>query len=105
MLVRLRLRVVAGLSESEAAALAQAFEDRLLLDDLGAALTTAHQKLLSLYSAVDATLVEEARVLAGEAWRRSVADDYATALSSFTARVGDLRDGIADLLAAGPDGV
>lgn len=101
MLVRLRLRVVAGLPAGEAAALAQAFEDRLLLDDLGAALATAHQKLLSLYPAVDAALVEEARVLAGEARRRSVADGYATALSAFTARVGDLRDGLADLLAGG----
>lgn len=104
MLVRLRLRVVAGVPESEAAALAQAFEDRLLLDDLGDALGTAHQKLLSLYPDVDETIVEEVRVLAGEARRRSVADEYGRALAAFTARVGDLRDALGDVLMGGADG-
>ncbi len=96
LLVRLRLRVVAGVPDGEAAALAQAFEDRLLLDDLGAALSVAHQKLLSLYPAVDEAAVEDARVLAGEARRRSVADDYERGLAAFTARVGDLRDAFSE---------
>ena len=101
MLVRLRLRVVAGVPEGEAAALAQAFEDRLLLDDLGDALGTAHQKLLSLYPAVPEAVVEDARVLAGEARRRSLADDYGRALAAFTARVGDFRDALAEVLTGG----
>ena len=99
--VRLRLRVVAGVPEGRAAALAQAFEDRTLLDDLGSALATVHQKLLSLYPAVSEGLVEETRLLAAEARRRSVADAYDRALAAFVGRVSDLRDEIAEGLDAG----
>ncbi len=74
LLVRLRLRVVTGVPESPAAALAQAFEDRTLLDDLGRTLGVVHRKLLSLYPAVDEGTVEEARRLADETRRRAVAD-------------------------------
>ena len=96
--VRLRLRVVAGVPEGRAAALAQAFEDRTLLDDLATALATAHQKLLSLYPAVPEGVVEETRLLSAEARRRSVADAYDRALAAFAARVSDLRDEIGEAL-------
>lgn len=97
--VRLRLRVAAGAPEGRAAALAQAFEDRLLLDDVGAMLRRAHQKLLSLYPAVDDAVVEDARVLTAEAARRAVADDYAGGLSAFVADVSDWVDRLGDALA------
>lgn len=97
--VKLRLRVVAGMLDTEAAALAQAFEDRVLLDDCAVALGRAHQKLLSLYPAVDDVLVEETRVLAVEAARRAVADDVDEGLADFTARLSDWRDRLGDALA------
>lgn len=97
--VRLRLRVVAGAPEAEAAALAQAFGDRLLLDDTGALLRRSHQKLLSLYPAVDGEVVEEARVLAAEAARRAVADAYDRDLAAFTASVAQWADRLGDVLA------
>lgn len=95
--VRLRLRAVVGVPEGEAAALAQAFEDRTLLDDLGRTLAVAHQKLLSLYPAVGEAPVEEARVLSLEASRRAVADAYEPGLEAFAERVADLADALADV--------
>ena len=97
--VRLRLRVVAGAPAGPAAALAQAFEDRLLLDDVGATLRRAHQKLLSLYPAVDDDVVESARVLAAEASRRAVADEYDGGLAAFVAEVSDWVDRLGDAIA------
>ncbi len=96
--VRLRLRVVTGVPESPAAALAQAFEDRTLLDDVGRTVGVVHQKLLSLYPAVDEGVVEDARRLAAEARRRAVADDYADGLAAFVAQISDLRDALRETL-------
>lgn len=96
--VRLRLRAVVGVPEPAAAALAQAFEDRVLLDDTAQTLTRVHQKLLSLYPAVDAPLVEAVRQLAQAAGTRAVADDYDRDLSSFAGQVAGLADRLATAL-------
>lgn len=101
--VRLRLRVVAGAPEGPAA-LAQAFEDRLLLDDVATTLGVAHQKLLSLYPAVDEGLVEDVRRHAAAARDRATAEAYDRALAAFAARTGDLADALAEALGEGADG-
>ena len=90
--VRLRLRVATGRPDREAAALAQAFEDRLLLDDLGRRLRLAHQKLLSLYPGVSEATVEATRALAADAARLSVADAYEASMGRLAARVADWVD-------------
>ena len=95
---RLRLRVIVGTPEPRAAALAQAFEDRVLLDDAAQTLARVHQKLLSLYPSVDAALVEAVRQRAGAAAGRAVADDYDTGLSAFAADLADLADQLAEAL-------
>ena len=95
--------VVAGAPDGEAAALAQAFEDRLLLDDVGALLRRAHQKLLSLYPAVADDVVEDGRLLAAEAARSAVADDVDEGLAALTASVADWADRLGDVL-EGPRG-
>lgn len=92
--VRLRLRVVTGTPDTEAAALAQAFEDRLLLDDLGQRLRLAHQKLLSLYPAVSEALVETTRQLAAEALDLATADTYDPHLGELAIRVSDWLDAV-----------
>ena len=97
LVVRLRLRAVVRSPESEAAALAQAFEDRTLLDDLGRTLSVIHQKLLSLYPGVDEEVVETTRRLASEARQRAVSDTYARALADFVARASDLRDALVEV--------
>jgi len=94
--VRLRLRVVAGAPDGPAA-LAQAFEDRLLLDDLGRTLGVVHQKLLSLYPAVGEGLVEAVRQLAADARERATAEAYDRALAAFTACTSDLADALAEV--------
>lgn len=99
-IIRLRLRVVAGAPDGPAA-LAQAFEDRALLDDLGRTLGVAHQKLLSLYPGVDEALVEAVRQVAAEARDRATADAYDRALAAFVSRTADLADAIADAAASG----
>ena len=96
--VRLRLRAVAGAPEGRAAALAQAFEDRLLLDDVARTLGRAHQKLLSLYPAVPEALVEATRQRAAAAARRATADAYDRGLGAFADRLADLADGLAEAL-------
>lgn len=101
--VRLRLRVVAGAPQGPAA-LAQAFEDRTLLDDLGRTLGIVHQKLLSLYPSVDASLVEDVRRLSGVALDRATADAYDRGLDTFTARASDLADALADVLGGAASG-
>ncbi len=95
---RLRLRVVVGTPESRAAALAQAFEDRVLLDDAARTLARVHQKLLSLYPAVSAPLVEAVRQSAASAAARAVADDYEHDLAGFTGRLAGLADHLAEAL-------
>ncbi len=96
--VRLRLRAVVGVPEARAAALAQAFEDRVLLDDTARTLGRVHQKLLSLYPAVDAPLVEAVRVLGGALGRRAVADDYDRQLGRVAERLGGLADRLGEAL-------
>ncbi|MEL6614600.1 MAG: hypothetical protein AAFQ43_02620 [Bacteroidota bacterium] len=106
---RLRLRsIVAGEDMSRAAALAQAFEDRLLLDDLAQASRRAHQKLLSLYPEVSAQTVEEARIVAESAARLATEPDALPADESAAAapewldlaeRAADWLDSLRDELA------
>lgn len=98
---RLRLRsVVAHEDLSRAARLAQAFEDRLLLDDLARDTRRAHQKLLSLYPEVGERVVEEARKVADAASRLATepdalpADDSAAAAPAWL----DLAERAADWL-------
>lgn len=92
--VQLRLRLVADVPEHEAAAFVQSFEDRILLRDVADVLTTAHQKLLSLYPAVDETIVESARHLAAEAAQRTTTGNYDVDLDAFTVRLVHLGDAL-----------
>ena len=92
--VRLRLRVATGTPETEAAELAQAFEDRLLLDDLARRLRLAHQKQLSLYPEVSEVLIETTRQLAADAARLSTADDYEMEWGELAIRVADWLDDV-----------
>ena len=66
-LVRLRVRSAAVTPTDPTAALVQAFEGRLVLDDIARAARRAHQSLLSLYPAVPAGLAEDARRVALDA--------------------------------------
>ena len=98
LVVQLRLRAVAATPEAEAAASAQAFEDRVLIDDLGGVVRRAHQKLLSLYPAVPEGVVEEARRLAAAAAEETDADhpalgDLARWASDWLDDVGEALDG------------
>ena len=97
LVVQLRLRAFAGVPEDEAAALAQAFEDRVLVDDLGGAARRAHQKLLSLYPAVPEGVVEEARRLARAAGAEAEADR--PALGDLARRAADWLDDLGVALA------
>lgn len=97
-IVRLRLRAVVGAPEARAAALAQAFEDRVLLDDLARTMARVHQKLLSLYPAVGAELVEAVRVLGAAVGRRAVADDYDRQLGQLAERLAGLADRLGEAL-------
>lgn len=77
LLVRLRVRLASessGPPADETAALVQAFEGRLVLDDVARAARRAHQTLLSLYPAVSADLAEGARRLALDAAALATAD-------------------------------
>lgn len=89
---RLRLRAAVGVPEPAAAALAQAFEDRVLLDDTARTLARVHQKLLSLFPAVEAPLVEAVRLSAQAAANRAVADDHDRDLAGFASRLAGLAD-------------
>ena len=97
--VRLRLRAIVGTPEPRAAALAQAFEDRVMLDDAARTLSLVHQKLLSLYPAVDAPLVEAVRQSAAATAARAVADDYDRGLAGFAERLAGLADRLGEALA------
>ena len=98
LVVQLRLRAITGAPESEAAALAQAFEDRVLVDDLGGVARRAHQKLLSLYPAVPEGVVEEARRLAVAAAEETEADH--PALGDLAHWASDWLDDLEEALAA-----
>ena len=97
-IVRLRLRAVTGSPPGDAAALAQAFEDRVLLDDTARTLALAHQKLLSLYPAVAEAVVEETRLMSMEAARCAVADEPDRDLGRFADRLADLADALKEAL-------
>lgn len=86
-LVRLRVRGAAAEPADPTAALVQAFEGRLVLDDVARAARLAHQALLSLYPAVDAETVEQARRLAldAEACATSDAPEAAGVTSNLAA--------------------
>lgn len=92
LVVQLRLRAVADAPDDGAAALAQAFEDRVLVDDLGGVVRRAHQKLLSLYPAVPEDVVEEARRLALAAAVETEADR--PALGDLARRAADWLDSL-----------
>ncbi|HEX9951495.1 MAG TPA: hypothetical protein VGB53_06975 [Rubricoccaceae bacterium] len=74
LLVRLRVRLATAEPADPTAALVQAFEGRLVLDDVAREARRAHQALLSLYPAVAAETVEEARRLALAAEALATAD-------------------------------
>ena len=74
LLVRLRVRLAAAEPADPTAALVQAFEGRLVLDDVARAARRAHQALLSLYPAIAAETVEEARRLSVSAEALATAD-------------------------------
>lgn len=97
--LRLRLRAVAGTPDEPAAALAQQFEDRLLLDDVARAARRVHQKLLSLYPAVSEGAVEEARAVGLEAERESMGEADGGSLGAFARRLADWLDGLDEALA------
>jgi hypothetical protein len=94
LLVRLRLRVAAGAPGDAHAALVQAFEDHLALADLAEELRVAHQKLLSLFPAVDAVLVEAVRERHREAMGAAAADDLDAALGPLLERLADALDAL-----------
>ena len=93
LLVRLRLRTVTPAPEDDHAALVQEFEDRLVVADLAEELRVAHQKLLSLYPAVEEECVESIRQRHREGLDLAEVDDVAAVLVPFT-------EGLADELAA-----
>ena len=97
--VRLQLRAVTGVPETEAAALAQSFEDRLLLDEIAQDVRWAHQKLLSLYPAVPVGLVEEARRLASDGAEAAYMDEFQAQMGPLARRLGDWLDGVREALA------
>ncbi|MEM0961976.1 MAG: hypothetical protein AAGK21_05455 [Bacteroidota bacterium] len=100
--VRLRLRAVVG-TPAGRAALVQAFEDRILLDDVARTLARIHQKLLSLYPVVPESLVEDVRQLAVQARSRAEAPDPEEDLGSFASHLGRLVDDLQDVLDGGHD--
>lgn len=101
VVVRLRLRAIVGPPEPSDAALAQSFEDRLLFDDLARLARQVHQKLLSLYPAVDVDVVEEARRLTLDAEHAAIADDVESYLGSLGRRAAAWVDALDEALAAG----
>lgn len=93
-LVRLRVRGAMAMPTDATAALVQAFEDRLVLDDVARAARRAHQSLLSLYPAVSEALAEDARRLAINAAALAVAD--APDSAALAGRLADWLDRAAD---------
>lgn len=98
--VRLRVRAVAPPPETTpTAALALAFEDHVLLSDLGETAALAHQKLLSLFPAVGEDIAEAARRLARDAVHLAGSDDADLALAALAAPTAALVDDLRDALA------
>ena len=75
-LALLRVRLALGAPNEPAAALVQAFRDRLLAADVAAELAEIHRRLLTLYPAVEAELVEHVRLAGTEADRVACAIDF-----------------------------
>ena len=92
-LLRLRVRLAAEAPADETAALVQAFEGRVVLDDVARAARRAHQTLLSLYPAVDEGLVEGARRLAADA--EALDPDDAASVLALAAALSDWLDAVA----------
>lgn len=93
-LVRLRVRGAMAAPHDPTAALVQAFEDRLVLDDVARGARRAHQSLLSLYPSVSEALAEDARRLAMDAAALAVAD--APDAAGLTGRLADWLDRVAN---------
>ena len=97
--VRLQLRAVTATPESDAAALAQAFEDRLLLDEITQDVRRTHQKLLSLYPAVTEETVEAARQLADAVAEAAHGEAFEDELGPLARRLARWIDDVEDALA------
>lgn len=89
LVLRLRLRLVAGSAPGDRARLIREFNDRLALTDLAEQLRVAHQKLLSLYPTVEEELVEEVRLLGLEVRVHVEGDRSSSFLKSFLERVAN----------------
>jgi hypothetical protein len=89
-LVRLRVRLAVGAPDEPTAALVQAFEDRLLAADLAADLADAHRRLLSLYPAVEADVVEATRLAHAEADRLAGSEEFGPDAAPFADRLAAL---------------
>lgn len=83
LLVRLRVSLL--VARAEDAALAQVFEDRMLLARAERLAHGIHQRLLSLYPAADPDRIETARVVRDEAAWLAVSDedDFPEALAAW----------------------
>ncbi|MGB3543522.1 hypothetical protein [Rubrivirga sp.] len=92
---RLRLRAAVGVEDVASAV--QSFEDRLLIDDFARVLDVMHQKLLSLYPAVDEDLVEDVRRFGVAAHARALEDDAADGSTEFAIEAARLSDRLAEL--------
>lgn len=93
LLLRLRVRLAAAVPSDETAALVQAFEGRLVLDDVARASRRAHQTLLSLYPAVSESLIEGARRLAVRA--EALDPDEVQDVSALAADLSEWLDSVA----------
>lgn len=98
LLLRVRLAAAVPVDSlprpgGETAALVQAFEGRLVLDDVARASRRAHQTLLSLYPAVSESLVEGARRLAVRA--EALDPDDSRDVSALTADLSEWIDAVA----------
>lgn len=84
LLVRLRVSLLL-VERDEATALAQAFEDRMLLARAERLAHGIHQRLLSLYPAAEPDVIEAARTVRDEAARLAVSDedDFPEALAAW----------------------
>ena len=95
--LRLRVRGATAGDTTSTAALAMAFEDHVLLGDLAETAGLAHQKLLSLYPAIEPELAEAARRLARDA-ESLAGSDGAAAPERLADPAAQLADAIRDAL-------
>lgn len=90
----LRVRLALGAPSEEAAALVQAFRDRLFAADVAADLAEVHRLLLTLYPAVEAELVEAARLAGAEADRVAGAVDFDAVAPALAAVLDELAEAL-----------